>query len=168
MLKLLAAILASFFSFPLAGLSGQDETASLIEANANPPNDFTDTQGQTVDDYFSPYAEAYLKSQEILPKRILNALFKDNLPEKSKGIERYISSYRYLSGNWTYFKSHSVVVYEALNVRNSATDKRILLLLYNTLTPQSEQPQEQGWRLAVMDSRQGTLLIREFAGVGPR
>ena len=130
-------------------LLGQDKEGYLIEVDQKWLGNFEQTHGRAIDGFFSPYANEYLKAHKIPSKLIIKLLFNSNVATKT-GHPRLISSYPNISGNWTYFQSDSVVVYEALKVQDNAA-KKYLIILYNTLAPESEPSQDKGWRLAVID-----------------
>jgi hypothetical protein len=95
------------------------------------------TQGQTVRGIAAPYVEEYARENGIELERLGKALFPKDFPKPpapdSAGVP--ISSYQYKTGDWTYFQSSTVVLYELLKVRGVDTSAPMLLVLYSRETP---------------------------------
>ena len=128
-----------------------------VSAIGNPVDrDYLRTQGQTLQGTAAPYVEEYAKDNSIDLQRLGHVLFPKGYPPPpaSGAPPVLISSYEYKRGDWTYFESRTVVLYDLLEIRGDEMEEPMLLLLYSHATPDSIiiDRFEAEWRLALVNT----------------
>ena len=155
LIQFIVLITLSSLSFDNSG-----EKSTLIEINSQKLKSYILTHGKILNEsLFSPYASEYAKIEKIDTVKIVNQII-GRLPiEHSNDIPTYISSYRYLCGDWTYFMSNSVGVYEVLKVKDTTTNSIYIAVLYNN--PNIEEITKLNrWHLSIFNEDVG--LISSF------
>lgn len=138
-------ILAGILSLT-AAFCGAQQAASVptpsgqlsVTSAGNPVRgEYIQTQGKTVDGIAAPYVAEYARDNAIDLQRLGKALFPKGFPKSpgSAGADVPISSYRYKTGDWTYFQSSTVLLYELLKVSLAHTSASMLLVLYSRSVP---------------------------------
>jgi len=68
-------------------------------------------------------------------------------------LPNYISSYRYLCGNWTYFMSNSVCIYEILKIKDTLTNQIYIIVLHNSPLIENEPLRLKGWHISIFSDQ---------------
>lgn len=142
------------------GFGDSGEKSPLIELNSQKLKTYILTHGKILDErLFSPYASEYAEIEKIDTVKIVNQIFGSLAIEHSNDIPMYISSYKYLCGDWTYFMSNSIGVYEVLKVKDTTTSSIYIAVLYNN--PNTDETMKvNGWHLSIFNEDIG--LISSF------
>ncbi len=156
LLQGLLILIATFSGF------GQAEKFGLTEKGSPKLQSYFSTLGKTLNNtLFSPYASEYAKIENIDTLKILNQIYGEIKIIKTDEQPKYISSYRYLCGDWTYFMSNSVRVYEIISIKDTLTNKVYIAILHNN--PSTEIPLNfEGWQLTLFDKNFNLLSSYDF------
>jgi hypothetical protein len=103
---------------------------------------YESTHGKTLNDVWAPYVEAYAGDYGVVLNNVLVRLLPQSV-QKAAAVW-FVSSHRRVDGNFTYFVSNSVVLFDLLKVRCGQGDEA-LVALYNVAAGEKD-----GWRLAVL------------------
>jgi len=101
------------------GINADSSNYVLQEINPQKLHSYISTHGEMIEGLFAPYASEYCSIYDIDTSQIVKNLFGSMVSYSSNDYPKYISSYRYLCGNWTYFISNSVCIYEIIKFRDS-------------------------------------------------
>jgi len=141
---------------PIGGSACKDASQAAIRFESPKLSAYRAGHGARLDQPLAPYVEEYLAAQGIKPQCVLEALFPNRMPEPGD-MHVLISSQRYMSGNWTYFRSAGVRVFEVAQI---APASELLLVLYAELSPDKLiiNQFEADWRMGLLDIRACRLL----------
>ena len=138
-------MLAGILSLMTAWCGAQQVASALTRSQqlrvtsvGNPVRgEYIQTHGQSVEGIAAPYVAEYARDNSIDVQRLGRALFPKGFPKSSAsaGAGVPISSYQHKTGDWTYFQSSTVVLYELLKIRGEDTSAPMLLVLYSRDTP---------------------------------
>jgi hypothetical protein len=125
------------------------------------PRAYQKTHGHRITGPALPYVEEYAHESQIDLDKIESQLFPRGLPPAGLAIS--ISSVQRMTGDWTYVRSGSAVIYELLKVR-TADGTPLVLVLYSSLTPagiiadRSHKP----WHLSLFDEQSKRIADTAF------
>ena len=146
-------LLLAFSSLCSIVYGGDKNKSALKEILSQEVKSYMSTQGETLEDtLFTPYASEYCKNEGISTDKLVKEIFghiPDDLPND---MPQYISSYRYLCGNWTYFLSSSVCIYEVIKIKDTLTNRIYVAVLHNSLRT-DEAMRLKGWHVSVFNEQ---------------
>jgi hypothetical protein len=134
----------------------------FVEAPVTMTRAYEVTHGKVVEGRFTPSAKEYALAAGVDTTDLIRLVVPVAPSQSSSGGARYISSYRYLNGDWTYILSSDVMVYEVLRVKEkngNAKGRELTAVLYNQNPPDAYEDLHSGWRLCFMA---GGKMLRTF------
>lgn len=158
---------ATLIALSFLGFSGLGEKSILKEVISQDLQSYISTHGETLDSsLFSPYASEYSRIVKIDTVKIVKQIFGRFPKPISDDVPKYISSYRYSCGNWTYFKSNCVGVYEVLKIKDEVTNTVYIAVLHNS--PHTEEDLKwEGWHLSIFDEKLDLLSSYDLEKKSP-
>jgi hypothetical protein len=146
-------LLVALSSLYAIGYCGGKYNSALKEILSQEVKSYISTHGKTLDStLFTPYASEYCEIEKISTNKIVKELF-GSIPNNSSDDEpQYISSHRYLCGNWTHILSSSVCFYEVIKIKDTLTNQIYIAVLHNS--PRTDEPLRlKGWHLSVFNDQ---------------
>ena len=138
-------------------------THSPVFLMAMPPHStaYESTHGELLESPTAPYVDSYAAEYGIDLHLVLGGLFPAGIPTVHVDDPWSIGSDRpNATGNWTYYRSASTVLFDLLKLGSSTSSRGndlVLVALYNV-----EAGQASGWRLAVVDGNYKIVVIHDL------
>lgn len=134
----------------------------LTDTGQSLAGDYVPTHGKVVDEIAAPYVTEYARVNGIEMHRIIAALFPK--PPRAGDTPISISSYRRRTGDWTFFRSASVRIYELMRLRAADSAGSLFLVLYAPSSPGDLilDRFEARWHLALFSSAYALLSNQQF------
>ena len=147
------AICCFLFSFTFSCAA---QAISIKEHQDLLPGDYRATHAKVLREPYTPYVEEFASMNKIDLTVLIDNLFPDGLPKQQDSLDRSrtLSSYRFLKGDWTFFRSNTVVLYELLRIAVSDMKGELYLGLFSDLLPDAiiTEPSLKHWHIALIDS----------------
>ena len=115
----------------------------------NDNKEYEATQGKEVTDFIAPYLKNFCKRENIDFDALIKKLFEDYLrsDQFKSFMPFFLSSEKYINGNWTYFTAKTPLIYEIEKVESEK-----FLILYSKLHPELILTnKESEWQMALID-----------------